>query len=72
MSVQSLARLIYDLVTNAKKNKAVYPAVYYTDHVYMNGRNYKCDVVTGIEIENGEQVFVMMDDTGTVAAVVGK
>lgn len=72
MSVQSLANLIAEIVNGKQNNHAVIPAIYYGSYAEVDGRNYKCDVAVDIELDEGEECYVMIDDSGTTAVVVGK
>ena len=72
MSVQTLANLIATSVHGRTTTKMVHSAVYYGDHVYMDNRNYKCDVAVDIDLQSGETCYVVLDDTGNMAVIVGK
>jgi len=72
MGIRTLANYIATRVKGKTSTHAAYPAVYHGDYVYMDGRNYKCDVAVDIELTDGESCWVVLNDNGNTAVIVGK
>lgn len=74
MSVQSLANTIAKAINEAKNynDTAVKQGTISGTSVEINGKYYNYSVAVDIEIENGDGVYVLLNDTKTRAVVVGK
>ena len=72
MTVRSLANLIATAVHGKTATHAVYQAIYYGDYVVFNNKSLKCDPAVDIELTNGEPCYIVINDSGTMAVIVGK
>ena len=74
MGVQSLANTIAKAINGAKNynDTAVKQGTISGTSVEVNGKFYNYSVAVDIEIENGDGVYILLNDTKTRAVVVGK
>lgn len=72
MSVKTLANLIATSVHGRTGIHAVYQALYYGDYVIFNNKTLKCDPAVDVELINGEPCYIVINDNGTMAVIVGK
>lgn len=77
MSLQTLADAIAKAVKNRKSagsSTAVKTGTYNAagETVTIDGRVYNADYSDDVYVEDGEQVYCLLNDGGTLAVIVGK
>jgi len=72
MGLQSLCVKIKNIMTPRRQMQATMLGQITGSKVLARGLYYNYTTAVDIDVENGDMVWVVLDDTGTRAVVVGK